>query len=62
MKGFGTRDDDLIRNLVIRSEIDLPEIKNQYRQMYNKDLRNEIKHEVHGDYEDLLLALLDKYN
>ena len=62
MKGIGTRDDDLIRILVSRSEIDLPQIKQEYNRLYGKNLRDEIKGELTGDYEDLFVALLDKYN
>lgn len=60
MKGLGTRDDDLIRLLVSRAEIDLPLIKLEYKRMYNKTLYDAVKSELSGDYEKLFLELIGK--
>ena len=62
MKGFGTKDDTLIRILAIRSDVDIPAIKNAYRQKFGKNLRDDIRGDLTGDYEDLFVALVDKYN
>ncbi|VDN22946.1 unnamed protein product [Cylicostephanus goldi] len=43
MKGLGTRDNDLIRVLVSRSEVDLDLIKNEFEMMYNTSLIEMIK-------------------
>ena len=43
MKGLGTRDNDLIRVLVTRSEVDLELIKKDYQELYNKSLEDAIK-------------------
>jgi len=58
MKGAGTKDKDLIRILVSRSEVDLVEIEKEYERLYSKDLIKEIKKELSGDYEDIIVALL----
>ncbi|CAJ0597526.1 unnamed protein product [Cylicocyclus nassatus] len=58
MKGLGTRDNDLIRVLVTRSEVDLDLIKKEYEAMYNKPLVDAIKSETSGPYRDALLALV----
>uniref|UniRef100_A0A6I8PVZ4 Annexin n=1 Tax=Xenopus tropicalis TaxID=8364 RepID=A0A6I8PVZ4_XENTR len=42
MKGSGTRDKDLIRIMVSRSEIDMNEIKAQYQRLYGKSLHQAI--------------------
>jgi hypothetical protein len=56
-KGWGTDDGTLIRVLVSRDEIDLPQIKACFLQMYGMSLEEEIKDECSGDYKRLLLAL-----
>lgn len=60
MTGSGTKDDDLIRILVSRAEIDLPEIKQQYKNLYGKSLYDVVKSELSGDYEKLFLTLIGK--
>lgn len=60
MKGMGTKDDDLIRLIVSRHEVDLPKIKNAYQSMYKKSLYDAVKSELSGDYKRLFLALLEE--
>ncbi|XP_044128933.1 annexin A1-like [Bufo gargarizans] len=57
MKGSGTRDKDLIRIMVSRSEIDMNEIKASYKAMYGKTLPQAILDDTKGDYETILVAL-----
>uniref|UniRef100_A0A8C5W664 Annexin n=1 Tax=Leptobrachium leishanense TaxID=445787 RepID=A0A8C5W664_9ANUR len=57
MKGSGTRDKDLIRIMVSRSEIDMIAIKAHYQRLYGKALTQAILDETNGDYEAILLAL-----
>ena len=57
IKGFGTKDTLLIRILVSRDEIDMPQIKQYYKQLYGKDMIEDIKSDIHGDYEKLLVEL-----
>ena len=56
--GIGTKDDILIRVLVTRDEIDLPQIDTIYKRCYNMTLSQEISSETSGDYKKLLLALV----
>ncbi|XP_018417779.1 PREDICTED: annexin A1-like [Nanorana parkeri] len=58
MKGSGTKDKILIRNIVSRSEIDMPDIRTQYKRMYNTSLRQAILDDTKGDYETILLTLV----
>lgn len=58
MKGLGTKDDDLIRLIVLRHEIDLPRIKSEYESKYGKSLHDAVKSELSGDYKKLFLTLI----
>ncbi|CAJ0597525.1 unnamed protein product [Cylicocyclus nassatus] len=58
MKGLGTNDNDLIRVLVTRSEVDLQLIKEEFEKMYNKPLAEMIKGDTSGQYRDALLAIV----
>ena len=58
MKGLGTHDDDLIRLIVSRHEVDLPQIKDEYQQRYKKSLYEAVKGELSGDYKKLFLTLI----
>ncbi|XP_040010835.1 annexin A1a [Xiphias gladius] len=57
MKGKGTRKNILTRIMVSRSEIDLKQIKEEYKKNYNKTLYLDILDDTKGDYEKILLAL-----
>jgi annexin A7/11 len=58
MKGLGTRDSDLIRLVVSRSECDLSDIKEQYLKLYGKSLEKDIDGDCSGAYKQGLLALV----
>ncbi|XP_036591726.1 annexin A8 isoform X2 [Trichosurus vulpecula] len=58
MKGLGTRDGTLIRNIVSRSEIDLNLIKNEFKKLYGKSLSSMIMGDTSGDYKTALLNLV----
>lgn len=58
MKGAGTRDGTLIRNIVSRSEIDLNLIKSQFQKMYGKTLSSMIMGDTSGYYKTALLNLV----
>ena len=60
IKGLGTKDHLLIRVLVSRSETDMPQIKQYYRQLYGKDMVADIKGDVSGEYQNLLVSLVSK--
>ncbi|XP_063814799.1 annexin A11 [Pseudophryne corroboree] len=57
MKGAGTKDKTLIRILVSRSEVDLLDIRQEYKRMYNKSLYTDITGDTSGDYRKTLLKL-----
>ncbi|GMR44120.1 hypothetical protein PMAYCL1PPCAC_14315, partial [Pristionchus mayeri] len=58
MKGAGTRDNDLIRGIVARSEIDLNLIKEEYKEEYKgTTLEEDIKGDTSGSYRDTLLHI-----
>ena len=57
IKGIGTKDHLLIRVLVSRSEIDMPQIRQYYKQLYGKDMIEDIKDDIKGDYQKLMVEL-----
>uniref|UniRef100_A0A8C5QZZ7 Annexin n=1 Tax=Leptobrachium leishanense TaxID=445787 RepID=A0A8C5QZZ7_9ANUR len=57
MKGAGTKDKTLIRIMVSRSEVDLLDIRQEYKRLYNKSLYNDITGDTSGDYRKMLLKL-----
>ena len=57
IKGAGTKDALLIRILVTRDEIDMPQIKDAYKRLYNKDMVKDIENDTSGDYKRLLVEL-----
>merc|ERR1712176_24812 len=59
MKGLGTEDNNLIRLVVSRCEIDMWNIKQRFGQTYGngKTLKNWIEGDVSGAYKTLLLKL-----
>ncbi|XP_056645816.1 annexin B11-like isoform X3 [Diorhabda sublineata] len=61
MKGLGTNDRQLIRLVVVRSEIDMEEIKREYQATYGESLADAIKGDCSGDYKKCLLALIGEY-
>ena len=60
VKGAGTNETILTRVIVTRNEIDLPLMKQYYKQLYGKDMVKDIEDDVSGDYKKLLLALCNK--
>ena len=57
IKGWGTKDHLLIRILITRDEIDMPQIKQYYKQLYGKDMVSAIKSDISGDYQKLMIEL-----
>ena len=60
VEGAGSKDTNLIRIIVSRAEYDIGLIKQAYQKLYNRDLIQDVKSDTHGDYEKILLALLNK--
>ena len=59
IKGWGTNDHLLIRILISRDEIDMPQIKQYYKQLYGKDMVQAVKSDISGDYQKLMIELCD---
>ena len=57
MKGLGTRDTTLIRVLISRDEIDMPQIKQYFKHLFKKDLIDMIKGDTSGNYQKILVEL-----
>ncbi|XP_053163245.1 annexin A11 [Hemicordylus capensis] len=57
MKGAGTKDRTLIRIMVSRSEVDLLDIRQEYKRLYGKSLYTDITGDTSGDYRKILLKL-----
>ena len=60
VKGLGTNDKMLIRVIVTRSEIDMPQIRQYYKQLYGKDMIEDIKGDTSGEYRNLLIKLASR--
>lgn len=56
MAGAGTKDRSLIRLLVLRSEIDLMDVKMEYQRKFGKSLESAIKSDCSGDYKRALFV------
>ncbi|XP_078055572.1 annexin A4-like isoform X2 [Mustelus asterias] len=57
MKGLGTDDKTLIRIMVSRCEVDMLDIRAEFKRMYGKSLYSFISDDTSGDYKKLLLQL-----
>ncbi|XP_070565349.1 annexin A13-like [Ptychodera flava] len=59
IEGAGTNDDQLIQEIAIVTNVQRQAIKNAYQQRYGKDLINDVKGDISGDYEEVILHLLE---
>ncbi|XP_070182546.1 annexin A6-like [Littorina saxatilis] len=59
-KGMGTNDEQLIRIVVSRSEVDLPAIKAKFQERHKKSLKAAIESETSGDYRKALIKIVEK--
>ena len=59
IKGWGTNDHLLMRILITRDEVDMPQIKQYYKQLYGKDMVQAVKSDISGDYQKLMIELCD---
>uniref|UniRef100_A0A8C7WZA6 Annexin n=1 Tax=Oryzias sinensis TaxID=183150 RepID=A0A8C7WZA6_9TELE len=57
MRGAGTDESTLTRIIVGRSEIDLLDIKAEYKKLFGVSLHSELKSEVSGNYGEALMLL-----
>ena len=58
IEGFGTDNKTLIRILVTRCEVDMNIIKKYYQQLYQKDMIEDVKSDISGDYQKLMIELI----
>ena len=59
IKGAGTNDRLLMRILITRDEVDMPQIKECYKKLYGKDMVQAVKDDTTGDYKKILVELCD---
>ncbi|MCI4388575.1 hypothetical protein PGIGA_G00087600 [Pangasianodon gigas] len=57
MKGVGTNEARLTRIMVSRSEIDLMDIKAEYKKLFGRSLYSDIESDTSGDYRKTLLGI-----
>jgi len=60
MDGVGTNEDQLIRMVLTRCDIDMPQIREQYRAVYKKTLERDISGDTSGHFKRLLKKLIEK--
>ena len=58
IEGFGTDDKSLIRILITRCEVDMNYIKRYYKQLYQKEMVEDVKNDISGDYQKLMIELI----
>jgi annexin A7/11 len=59
IKGSKTNDKLLMRVLINRDEVDMPQIKECYKKLYGKDMVEAVKNDTQGDFKNLLVELSD---
>lgn len=59
MVGIGTNDRQLIRIVVSRCEVDMFDIKQEYKKRYHKSLEDDITDDTSGYYRKALLSLIE---
>ena len=62
IKGVGTDDAKLIRSIISRYSIDMKKVKKYFKKMYNKELLDEVKSDVSGNYGRILETLINKHD
>ena len=57
VKGLGTKDKMLIRNICSREGINMKEIRESYKKLFGKEMVDDIKGDTSGDYQRILMLL-----
>ena len=55
VKGLGTKDKMLIRNICSREGINMKEIRESYKKLFGKEMVDDIKGDTSGDYQKILM-------
>ena len=58
--GYGTADEQLIRSIISRADIDMKKIKKYYKKIYEKDMIQEVNEDLSGSYKTLIEGLMKK--
>ena len=58
--GYGTADDQLIRSIVSRADVDMKKIKKYYKKIHNKDMIQEVNDDLSGAYKTIIEGLMKK--
>jgi annexin A7/11 len=60
VSGVGTKDQQLIRIIISRAEIDMDQIKTAYYRLYNRDMLGDIRADTSSNYKKILTELVMK--
>ncbi len=58
MKGFGTDEKTIIKEIINHTNAQRQLIKEKYQSMYGHTLEEDLKDELKGNFEDVVVALL----
>ena len=58
--GIGTADDKFIRSIIARADIDMKKIIKYYKKIFNKDMVEDVKGDLSGNYQKVILGLINK--
>ena len=58
--GIGTADNKLIRSIIARADIDMKKIIKYYDKIYKKDMVADVKDDISGSYQKIILGLINK--
>jgi len=59
MEGAGTNEDQLVRIILTRAEIDMAAIRNQYRVQFRKTLERDISGDTRGSFKHMLKKVIE---
>ena len=59
MQGIGTDEKRIIKEIIGHTNAQRQLIKERYKVMYGKTLEHDLKSELSGDFEDVVIALLE---
>ena len=60
VQGAGTNDSRLVRIIVSRCEVDMPQIKMAYQRLFGRDLLSDVRDDTSGYYQQLLSYLISR--